>query len=248
MTAQSSFGTVAVLLPSKGRSDQLLSNLSELMAQATPHDVKVYIVAAVQMDDGLSRRAVERAQEWHSLNSHVYCVLRPPDTTAVQGWNLAYEFARHTAGWFVLGADDIRWRRGWLDEALRVAYGKKAAVVGLNDGHTDLEKYAPHYMANSWFTERVLGGYMAPPVYRAWWFDREVCEKAQDVGRYAPAWGAHAEHRHPDWRTAQMDQTYLDAWPDHDIDKMTYQLRKADGFPVDYGRAVKGVTYVGQSA
>ena len=101
-------------------------------------------------------------------------------------------------------------------------------MVGLNDTWTNLEQYAPHYMAHREFTEEQLDGFMVPPVYKAWWFDREVCERAREVSRYAPAWDAIARHDHPDFTDKPKDATYLEAWPLHDLDKETYLQRKRE--------------------
>ena len=149
-------------------------------------------------------------------------------STAVHAWNLATEAARDY-DWYVLGADDVEWCPGWLDEALAVAKATGAHCIGLNDGdHTDLEQYAPHYMVTGTFLNGAIGGKIAPPHYLCWWFDREVCEVAKARGEYAPAWNAYAVHHHPDWHTAAMDDTYLEAWANHDIDKATYLTRKAE--------------------
>jgi hypothetical protein len=119
---------------------------------------------------------------------------------------------------------------GWLAEALAVADATGAQVIGLNDLHTDLSKYAPHFMVAGAYIEKHMHGYIVPPLYKSWWFDREICERAAAMGLYAPAWGAVVEHQHPDWQTAQMDETYREAWPLHDTDKLTYMERQGVGY------------------
>lgn len=212
---------VAVLMPSKGRAWQVRSRVSDLATQTRPADVTLAVVLAVSADDRATLTAGDILTDEFD---EVALVVRAPGSTAVDGWMAAYRFAHSWgADWFVLGADDILWRPGWLAEALRVSAENRADVVGLNDGHTNLDDYAPHYMASRWFCEEHLGGRIIPEGYRCWWFDRHVCQMARMVGAYAPAWKAIAEHRHPDWKTAAVDQTYAEAFGDRELDKEVYQ-------------------------
>lgn len=217
--------TVAVLIPSTGRAEQMRRNVAPLLAQKRLDGVTLVVVLAIPDDDWASLMAASRLLPG---SGNLFIYPRAAATTAVEGWNIAYGAVG--ADWYVLGADDIAWRDGWLEEALAVAEKTGARVIGLNDGHTNLDQYAPHYMATRDFCETELDGHIAPPDYRSWWFDREVCERAQALGAYAPAWQAHAEHLHPDWRTAEMDDTYRQAWPLHDADRLLYQQRREAGY------------------
>jgi hypothetical protein len=211
---------VAVLIPTLGRARQASANICELMALAVPAGVEMLVIAAAAEKDTETLWTLRPLVD----SIGIELVIRPGDGgTAADGWNLAYRRAHFLyADWFVLGADDIRFRDGWLAAALAVI-GRKTLVVGLNDGdHTDLTAYAPHYMAHWKFTESVLGGRMVPEGYRAWWFDREVCERAQDLDAYEPAWAAYAEHWHPDWGLAKMDETYRSGESHHDADRAIY--------------------------
>lgn len=229
--------TVAILLPSRGRAAQLTERVTSLLWQVPPAGVTIYITLAVCLDDAETQTAAEALQHTSRFAQfRVESTSRPADSTAVQGWNMAYQFrrARGGADWYILGADDIVWVPGWLDAALAEAR-PGVEVIGLDDGgHTDLRLYAPHYMAQAAFVEEVLGGLFVPPEYYAWWFDREVCEVARARNAYSPAPGAVARHLHPDWQTARMDRTYRDAWPLHDVDRQTYLTRRAQGYPVTW--------------
>lgn len=229
--------TVALCLPSKGRAEQLAENTFELMRQrqaVQPENVKLMIIVAAMFDDYQTIRAVDQLTELNSRETNVHLTLRnSKEKTAVQGWNKAYRIGKSCdAHWFVEGADDITWMDGWLEEALKVAEDTGAEVIGLNDSHTNIEDYAPHYMASRYFTEVFLGNCLVPAIYKSWWFDREVCQKARHHGIYAPAFEALALHNHPDWNTAMMDDTYIEAWPDHDEDRRIYELRKQHNFPL----------------
>ena len=219
--------TVAVLLPTKGRASQMVAYVADLLTQEPPDDVKIMVVLSVIFNDNETVRSVYNLMKikW-AERVELHMVTRgKEDSTAVEGWNTAYRYAHvRGADWYVLGADDIRWHPGWLKEALAVVTDG-VEVVGLNDGHTNLHDYAPHYMASNRFTVDILDGVMVPNVYTSWWFDREVCQRARGLGMYAPAWDAWCEHRHPNWKTASTDTTYLDAWATHDMDRVVYTER-----------------------
>ena len=226
---------IAVCMPSMGRADQMYSHATELLFQERPGNVHIWLILAVVAHDTKTIEAGQKMQKiWNdATDTQVLIVEREPGSHAVDGWNKAYNSMADTADWFVLGADDIIWHQGWIEEALQAA-DDGTQVIGLNDGHTNIDEYAPHYMVSREFARIHLGGVLVPPVYRSWWFDREVCQKGQALGLYAPAWKAWAEHRHPDWRTAPMDETYETGWPLHDADRDVYLQRRAAGYPLDY--------------
>lgn len=212
--------TVAVLMPTRGRAQQMRRNVAGLLECHVPRGVELCVVLAVCDDDWETKAAINEY-----LSDNVTMTERPRQSDAVQGWNQAADAAPF-ADWFILGADDIVWHSDWLKEAMLVIDQTGAQVIGLNDGgHTDLNDYAPHYMVRREFLEKYQGGYMVPPEYKSWWFDREICQRARALGLYAPAWKAMAEHQHPDWGTAQMDETYRQALTLHDVDGKLYRQR-----------------------
>ncbi len=230
---------VAVIMPTLNRAGQLRRNAGDLLMQMPPDGVEVIVVFAVQRGDRHTLAVISNfANMWADSGTSVIVALREPGTTCVQGFNVGYERVRLAADWYVLGSDDQVYGDGWLEAALTVADSTGAQVIGLNDGHTDIGKYAPHYMMHRDFIEQVMGGVMVPPVYQSWWFDREVCERAAALGLYAAAWRAQVDHMHPDWGTADMDDTYRGEWHKHDIDRDTYERRRAAGYPVDYLEAI----------
>ena len=225
---------IAICLPTKGRPAQMKKRVNDLILQPLPDGVDLILSLAVIRDDTETLRAVnEVIDQWYDSDVTVLLTFRESGSTAVDGWNRAYNAVADICDWFVLGADDLIWADGWLEAAMELfAAGE---VIGLNDTHTDLNQYAPHYMASAAFCRDVLGGCLVPPIYRSWWFDREVCEIAQSFGVYVPGWGVIVAHTHPDWKTAEMDDIYSQARPLHDADRALYLRRQRLGFP-----AVKG--------
>jgi len=232
---------VAVLIPTKGRASQMQNRVGHLISQKYPEDIELLVVLAVPYDD---YQTIEMVNGMMTLrladNIRLALVIRPEaDSTSVQGSNRAYQYAREWgADWYMHGHDDLIWSRGWLDEALRVAEISRAQVIGFNDLHSNLAHYAPFWLVKENFLARHFGGLFVPPKYQAWWFDREICEKAAALGMYAPAPKAIVEHTHPDWHTAEIDATYDEAMPARKQDRALYLERKAHSFPVDYGRVL----------
>lgn len=228
---------IAVLIPTKGRAMQMLDRVSRLMSQSYPPRVSMLVVLSVPYDDEETLDIAKGMMGMEQLGSHsLRLVIRQrTNSTTVDGSNRAYFYARNfDIDWYVHGHDDLIWNPGWLEQALRVAGQTGAQVIGLNDLHTDLNHFSPFWMVSAGFIEQHLGGLFVPPMYRAWWFDREICHKAQALGLYAPAPKAIVEHTHPDWNTADYDDTYDGALDWRRQDEKLYRERKAKGFPVDY--------------
>jgi hypothetical protein len=227
---------VAVLLPTRGRAEQMTERVSALLGQKTPRGVSLTVYLSVEKGDKETVKAAGALAKKHK--KAVQIVKRDNGTSAVQGWNLAYAAAMSDGpegpDWLVLGADDVEWGEGWLDEALKVAKETGAEFIGLYDGHHDLSDLAPHYMVSAGFTSIHLGGVMIPPAYTSWSFDRELTERAQGMGVYAPAHNARVIHSHPAWGTAEMDDTYKAGHAAHENDRAVFRDRKAWGWPVNY--------------
>ena len=219
---------VTVLMPTKGRAKQMRRNVMQLLLHPLPESVEVLtlVLAVIEGDVDTMQEAADLASLWMESDVTIQLVVRDPGSTCVNGFNMAYLSHRGLADWYVLGADDQVYQENWLQAALDVADATGAAVIGMNDGHTPLEQYAPHFMVSSQYIEIYQDGWMVPPVYQSWWFDREICERANLAGLYAPAWESMVEHCHPDWGTAEMDDTYQEAWPTHDKDFRLYLSRK----------------------
>lgn len=217
---------VAVLIPSTGRPAQLEERVGALVTQPRVEGAALDVLISVPTDDDATARAAAAIEKLpHPATTKVRLVLRKPGTTAVEGWNIAYRYMEACGGadWYMLGADDLVWHEGWLAGALRVAAETGAWVIGLNDGKTDLDDFAAHYMARAEFCRGELQGHMALPQYRAWWFDREVTQRAMALGLYAPARDILVEHRHPMWQTAPEDATYELGRQHREADRLVYE-------------------------
>lgn len=218
---------VAVLLPTKGRAAQMSERVGALLLQPEPQGVRLRVYLAVDETDAASTvAALNLASEY----PQAVIVYRKANTTAVEGWNQAWSRAYSDGvDWFVLGADDLIWHKGWLQAAIDAADETGAHVIGLADGYTDLTtaERATHFMVSRWFCDEVLHGYI-PAEYRAWRFDREICLRARALNMYAIAPNALLEHMHPAVGKGQVDDTYREAQPHHDADLEVLTRRMAD--------------------
>lgn len=212
--------TVAVLLPTKGRAAQFKRNVETLLNADMPNGYELVVIVAYIEGDNETIEALQDLVR----DTRVLPVKRSTDSTAVQGWNMAYSYLGYI-DWFVLGADDIVWDKDWLKVSSYIMQTTPAKVIGLNDLHTNLDDYAPHYMVHRDYLNQYQCGEFIPPEYKTWWFDREMCQRARMLGLYAPAWQAIAEHKHPDWGTASVDSTYQDATGFRDHDRAVYLRR-----------------------
>ena len=138
------------------------------------------------------------------------------------------DFARkHNAGFevaqarghslYFTGADDLRFRPGWLEALLAcLAANPAAGVIGTNDlgnRQTVLGYHSTHSLVTRAYIE-AEGGYVGGQGKVFWdgydhqQVDCELVETAKARGRYAHCHQAVVEHLHPLWRKAKSDPTY----------------------------------------
>jgi glycosyltransferase involved in cell wall biosynthesis len=111
-----------------------------------------------------------------------------------KAWNDA--LALSTGDPVVLAADDLEFRHGWLDAALKTLaeFPDGWGFVGFNDGHWGAE-LSTHYLMSRRFIVEHLGGVIAWDCYRHSFNDREANERAKRAGRYAWCEDARVYHR-----------------------------------------------------
>jgi hypothetical protein len=116
----------------------------------------------------------------------------------------------------LLGADDLRFRPGWLEAVERVAEEFDVGVVGTNDlGNPVVVRgeHSTHPVVRRCYIDSRGGvvdypGMVYWPGYDHNGVDVELVETAKARGCYAHAHDAIIEHLHPLWRKAEEDATY----------------------------------------
>lgn len=125
-------------------------------------------------------------------------------------------FAATSSEFALLGADDIEFRYGWWQEALRVAEETGACIVGTNDLANPQVKRgnsSTHPLVRRSYVEEQGGSLDGPGIllhegYDHNWVEVELNQLAQARDCWAFAKDALVVHRHPLWRTASDDDTY----------------------------------------
>lgn len=212
----------SVLLATTGRPDAAECVVSEIRATTRP--LRVEIVAAVDADSETRRRLGPKVEQLSYSDEYRGCS---------RAWNDA--LARATGELFVLAADDLRFKPGWLETALEEMsrFPDGWGMVGFNDGHWGPE-LSTHYLVHRRFVIEVLGGVIAWEHYKHSFNDVEINERARNSGRYT--WCAHARVNHVHWLFGDRpqdgtDQRQLGLHPESE---RIFNERRAAGFPNDY--------------
>lgn len=139
-------------------------------------------------------------------------------------------------GWDILiaGSDDMKCvQRGWdviIQTAMKRNFPDTDGVLWFNDGHT----------GNVLNTFPILGrtyyhrfGYVYHPEYTSLWCDNEFMDVANGLDKQVYSEQILFDHVHPAWdATAQNDALYKRNESFFYQDKIVYESRKKQGFPV----------------
>ena len=221
---------ISVVIPSKGRPDQLAAGVKRLFETTRGHDVEAVIVC----DEDETRGLVE-----DTLAGTGQVIWVVESLKVIPAFNAG--LAVSTGDAVVLGADDLWWGDGWLDAALAAlgTLDDLGGLVGLNDGAPIARDYATHYLMTRRYIAWNNGGVLACPHYEHTYIDPEACARAMRAGRYVYAADAVVEHRHWLWGKAAKDPTYAEADGTFERDRATYERRFAAGFPDDYAPVIE---------
>lgn len=144
---------------------------------------------------------------------------------------------RHTTEpWMLLVGDDVVFRPGWYDRAVRAA-GSRFHMVATNDGGNEAVlagEHATHpLIRRTWVDEHGASwdgpGTVCHEGYRHWWVDSEWTAVARLAGAFVYAPDAVVEHLHPQFGKSDMDDTYRKGASNKERDERLFRqrLRKA---------------------
>ncbi len=128
-----------------------------------------------------------------------------------------YGFNQTRSAWILMGADDLRFHRGWDTTALRVAEKTGAGVIGTDDlGNPEVTRkrsFSTHPLIRRTYIRNEGGSLEGPGIvlseeYAHNFCDRELWDLAAKRGQAVFARGAIVEHLHPHWRKSKMDAVY----------------------------------------
>lgn len=150
-----------------------------------------------------------------------------------------------TEPWLFLGADDLRFERGWLDQAISLATRHRKRVVGTNDLGNQaviLGRHSTHSLvARSYIEEHGTideQGVCLHEEYDHQYVDNEFIETAVARGEFVHSRLSVVEHLHPHWGKAPDDATYALALAEMDQDRRLFVKRRRR-WQVRQGRVVR---------
>jgi glycosyltransferase involved in cell wall biosynthesis len=125
-------------------------------------------------------------------------------------------FEISTEPWLFLVGDDVRFHKGWLDQAMEVARTTGKHVIGTNDLGNEMVKagrHATHMLIRREYVKHTGASWDGPGVvchegYRHWFVDNEIVEAARQVDAWAPCLLSHVEHLHPLFGKGTFDSVY----------------------------------------
>jgi hypothetical protein len=217
--------TVDVIIPSLGRP----ARLAEALMSLRDAGAQLRAVSPISPRSGVGVIVVAEEPINQSVAAQCGARVLAEGGNAVQKWNAGA--AASYADWFVLGADDLLFRPGWLDVALAT---DKGGYVGLRTQGSGAPEYAEHYMASRAFCIKHLGGCLVIPHYLSQYLDVEAWARAQRAGVAVSTAEIVAEHRHWANGGAPFDATYQLSRNVVANDDAMFLARRAAGFPDDF--------------
>jgi hypothetical protein len=199
---------LCVSVPVLKRPHRVAPLVASLEASLEGEEVEVAMVFVCSTDDAPQIAAVEAAGFEPLLSGQAF-----HDFQYAVKTNAAARAAE--ADWYLLAADDLDFRPGWLREALKVHAETGALVVGTNDLGNDLVKRGKHsthpFVHRDYLQRGTIDqdDRLLHEGYRHNSVDVEFCETAMFRGMWAFAVHSHVRHMHPLWdKSVPRDQTY----------------------------------------
>jgi len=205
---------VAIIVPVAKR-DNAMAFMDSLAASVTTDQlaqVRVYVMA--DADDIEAQNAWSRALSLDHDVLDPYRYLRSMGSFA-EKVNRGYLVSGEP--WLLLVGDDVKFHKGWLDQAMATAAETGAAVVGTNDlGNPAVlaGAHATHMLIRRRYVEKSGASLDGPGIvchegYRHWYVDNEIVELARKRDVWAPCLAAHIEHLHPLFGKGEVDEVYM---------------------------------------
>lgn len=212
---------VAVIVPTRrpGNAARFMESLNASTDRAEAY--------AVVFDDELGEQT---GVAWEAAGATV--IVGQANTYPTK-LNLGYR--KTSEPWMLLVGDDVAFRPGWLDEALRVAEEQNASVVGVNGLGNAAElrgEFAAHQLVRRSYVDSRGASWDGPGViahtgYEHLFVDNEIVTAAKQRGVWAMAPAAVVEHLHHYWGKSEMDDTYRQVESCYPHDEALFRERLA---------------------
>lgn len=208
---------VGVILPCRGRHAQTLTNARRLQSQAGGVDATWWAVGGPDEAPLLDALRVEGWAIWQQ------------DTGPLTYWEALARATGHIDAPVLCAiANDLLPGHRWLAQGLAAYRARFRAVGGLlgfvGDSHGP--GHSCHFLIGRDLLAE-LGGW--PTWYRHNYGDTELCQRAQQLGRYGKALAAVLYHDHPNAGAAD-DAIYAAGRATWDADAALFHQRRANGW------------------
>lgn len=216
---------IVVLVPVLARPQRVEPTLTSLRASEV--DARLEPLFLASPGDHAELEALKTAAAPHEV------VTWEPEHDYPRKMNHGYRLAVAAgADWVFLAADDLVFRPGWAEEALRVAERTGACVIGTNDTvnvRVKAGRHSTHSLVHRDYLECGTAdedGKILCDQYGHWFCDDEFIRTAQFRGTFAAASRSIVEHRHPNYGGAPDDATYRKGQATLMADKAVFESRK----------------------
>lgn len=156
-----------------------------------------------------------------------------------------YGYRHTTEPWLLFVGDDVYFRPGWYDRALRAA-GERFHVVATNDLSDINRTLAVHPLIRRKYIDTYGASWDGPGVvahegYRHCFVDNEWTKVAVDRGVFVAAPDAVVEHLHPLFRKGEDDDVYRQGQLSYDRDCRLWEKRSKTcrTTPIKHGFSVE---------
>lgn len=222
---------VAVLCPVLNRPENVAPLVESFLANTPEGEARLYFLG--ERDDHAELEAVNALVERDGT-----CWMSRPDIHTFAE-KLNFGLGSTTEPWVLCIGDDVRFHKGWLDQARKLS--TEYDVIGTNDtaGAVKNPKVANGSHSDHSFFRRAYveeygacldgPGVLAPECYRHWFVDKEMISLARARGVFSPCLDSVVEHLHPGYEgredLRQSDSTYMLAVEHSAEDEATFKDR-----------------------
>lgn len=196
----------AVIVPVLNRPERVVPLIESLDASLVHHEATVYFVVS---EGDLDEKAAlhDAGVPWFEM--------RGPRRPGDYARKINHAISLTEEPWIFLGADDLRFERGWLDVCLEFAGKWQKRVVGTNDlGNSEViaGRHSTHTLvARSYVEEKGTIDEVGKALHEEYdhqFVDNEFIETARHRGEFVHVGAAVVEHLHPHWQKGPVDETY----------------------------------------
>lgn len=198
---------VAILVPVLNRPHRPLPLVESL--RSSDADAMLYFL--VNDDDLQELAAVQKVAS--DYPSHV-CMLTLPSAQRSWAKKINEGWRRTSEEWMLLGADDIAFHAGFVEQAQELMAEPKVGVIGTNDLGNRATREGWHsthpFVSRRYAARGTVDSTceLAHEGYRHNFADTELIATAKQREAYAHCAAAIVEHLHPLWKKSPYDDTY----------------------------------------